>query len=38
MSEVNTRIRALLDEAGVPYRTVHHPPTPTSEEAFSKEA
>ena len=33
MSEVNARIRALLDEAGVSYRTVHHPPTPTSEEA-----
>jgi len=31
--DVNARILAHLDGAGVPYRRVLHPPTPTSEDA-----
>lgn len=31
MSDVLQRIRALLSEAGVAFREVHHPPTRTSD-------
>ncbi|MHC5114063.1 MAG: YbaK/EbsC family protein [Planctomycetota bacterium] len=33
MPSVLEKIRALLDERGVAYRHVHHPPTPTSEDS-----
>lgn len=33
MTAVHDAIRALLDEAGVDYREVHHEQTPTSEDA-----